>query len=769
MSKFWCDDKFQNVIDSLIKRGWNRDNGINMPSPECKFIWKNLAGLKFGMIFSRLVNHLKGTQHLSNKAFFAYHLDASKSIQNARFPPTWSASYQTLPQLLLFLCLNGLACTIEQLLKLHEDEEQKQKHKIEIIKKEVEIYDNIMKCVLASSDGVEEAVFHVPNSNIISSSLSGLGLDRIMLSQLQSLLILVIQAMEVEHHCTTRVQFINEQLDMNPEIRQIYRSLTSASGYGCSNIFIVKPVGSSCGTGILLARGIIDTMEVVNQMQYKCVVQRYIERPLLVRGRRKFDIRQWVLITSLHPLVIRGCSEFYIRLCSEEYTLADETLNSKKHHLSNHAVQSIDANIISNNDISDNHNGSSKDDDCFICDSMMTYSEFKAFIDGIEEKDHSSSTSYNTSSSRVRVSAFTRIKQDIIDSCVASIKAVQHKLTRIGRGFEWLGFDLMLAETSNDINDSNHSHNDDEVDVCRLEVKLIECNVSPDVSYSTAVTSPLVQAATDALMEVVIDTDDEKCKSSHAGGGHGVCWEVWYDERDDDSINRSSSNSSISSAPVLPFCGESPWTYDQPMECETIWDQARKKVITPTSYVGLEFEVCLTGYRYVLRDFVHYSALLKVGKTISLVNECNNASFNNEISNINMINSIPDYKKWQEWQSDAATFQESQWWLKSDSASFGAKIELCYITSGSARLVIPSISSVGKPDDEKIVEIAAGQWVCFHQGFHCRWEVRGHICKRFTYIYDDHDKNGCNDDHDERQVVHKQNVEEDEDEEEDEL
>ena len=81
---------------------------------------------------------------------------------------------------------------------------------------------------------------------------------------------------------------------------------------GSHNVWICKPCYNARGLGIFCFNNKYD---IINTFTKKAptpkVVQKYIERPLLLRNmgvnrdkedNRKFDIRQWVLVTSIDPL-----------------------------------------------------------------------------------------------------------------------------------------------------------------------------------------------------------------------------------------------------------------------------------------------------------------------------------------------------------------------------------------------------------------------------------------------------------------------------------
>eukprot|EP00826_Nyctotherus_ovalis_P005450 TRINITY_DN11231_c0_g2_i3.p1 TRINITY_DN11231_c0_g2~~TRINITY_DN11231_c0_g2_i3.p1 ORF type:complete len:218 (-),score=41.78 TRINITY_DN11231_c0_g2_i3:218-871(-) len=87
---------------------------------------------------------------------------------------------------------------------------------------------------------------------------------------------------------------------------------------GTGNMWIVKPIGSSRGRGIRIFDSLREIMDYVSSKGQQYVVQKYIENPMLIKGR-KFDIRQWVLVTSWNPITVWMYHECYVRLGAVEY------------------------------------------------------------------------------------------------------------------------------------------------------------------------------------------------------------------------------------------------------------------------------------------------------------------------------------------------------------------------------------------------------------------------------------------------------------------
>jgi len=119
------------------------------------------------------------------------------------------------------------------------------------------------------------------------------------------------------------------------------RRFPQSSIDGSTNIWVMKPSYSSRGIGIKCLR---DIKEIRAREQAK-IIQKYIENPFLLKiqgplgklEQRKFDIRQWVLVTSMNPLVTYMFDTCYLRICGSEFSLEDTKDNYK--HLSNYSLQ----------------------------------------------------------------------------------------------------------------------------------------------------------------------------------------------------------------------------------------------------------------------------------------------------------------------------------------------------------------------------------------------------------------------------------------------
>ena len=108
------------------------------------------------------------------------------------------------------------------------------------------------------------------------------------------------------------------------------------------NLWIIKPGAQSRGRGIEIHS---DLDEIMHRMTVSpCtmwIAQKYIERPLIILGK-KFDIRQWVLITSVTPLTIWLWMTPYLRFTSQDYNPANA--KNKFQHLTNASVSKHDTN-----------------------------------------------------------------------------------------------------------------------------------------------------------------------------------------------------------------------------------------------------------------------------------------------------------------------------------------------------------------------------------------------------------------------------------------
>jgi len=113
---------------------------------------------------------------------------------------------------------------------------------------------------------------------------------------------------------------------------------------GDQNIWIIKPSFSSRGIGVRCFKTIKEAFLKSKHIQAK-IIQKYIENPFLLKlsisnnrtESRKFDIRQWVLVTSFNPLEVYMFRSCYLRICSHEYSL--DNLKDECSHITNYAVQ----------------------------------------------------------------------------------------------------------------------------------------------------------------------------------------------------------------------------------------------------------------------------------------------------------------------------------------------------------------------------------------------------------------------------------------------
>mmetsp|Transcript_6459 Transcript_6459/g.15704 ORF Transcript_6459/g.15704 Transcript_6459/m.15704 type:complete len:1394 (+) Transcript_6459:99-4280(+) len=229
---------------------------------------------------------------------------------------------------------------------------------------------------------------------------------------------------------------------------------------GSTNAWILKPCTSSKGSGVVCMRSLPKLLHQCSVGSNR-IVQKYIERPLLLSSGHKFDIRQWVLVKSFQPLQVYMFSDCYLRLCNEPFDLRD--LANRQRHITNWTV---------------NKHGKNFNEGAVL--SVSDFSEFLQEITGEPE--------YWQDVLRPRL-------KDIILHCLNSVR---DKMVQRTNSFELYGFDFLISED--------------------LAPWLLEVNLSPACESRTPWMSTMLERMASQLVDIV-----QGAHLVQDGGSHWMC------------------------------------------------------------------------------------------------------------------------------------------------------------------------------------------------------------------------------------------------------
>jgi len=274
------------------------------------------------------------------------------------------------------------------------------------------------------------------------------------------------KALEAERRGVLRLSPSDIMTRVDEVLMQVPNVARQHAINGVSNAWIVKPAGKSRGRGIQCFASLGRIVDYTSVQSDHWLVQKYIETPLLGEPfrdgqMRKFDIRQWVLVTDWNPLTVFFYDENYFRFSTEPFDMSD--MEDVYRHLTNNSILKEKDDIQSGG--------------INVDDTMWSTDQFCQYLRRVRGTDDDYWTKH-----RPRMEAVTAL----------ALKSAKDVLPNQKESFEVFGFDFMIDETDG--------------------VWLIEINSSPAMAFSTSTTTRMCQNVLEDTIKVVVDLDEDMKK-----------------------------------------------------------------------------------------------------------------------------------------------------------------------------------------------------------------------------------------------------------------
>jgi tubulin polyglutamylase TTLL4 len=144
---------------------------------------------------------------------------------------------------------------------------------------------------------------------------------------------------------------IRKRLPFYPETYHLPREFSDLSkAFSSSKLWISKPASGARGIGIQ----VIDKMPKATGVNL--IIQKYIADPMLINSL-KFDLRFYVAVTSIDPLIVFVYENGLVRLATKPYEESLSDLSNRAAHLTNFSINKNMEGFVATNDIANDGTG----------------------------------------------------------------------------------------------------------------------------------------------------------------------------------------------------------------------------------------------------------------------------------------------------------------------------------------------------------------------------------------------------------------------------